>query len=542
MAQRRRRWRAGLAAFVLGLMTVLPASGVGAVSPVATEGEAGATVTTDAGPVVGTVTGGYRRFQGIPYAAPPVGDGRWRSPRPVAAWTAPRDATTPGNRCPQVGDPINGPASDTEDCLYLSVTAPLTAGPDRPKPVLVWLHGGGLVGGAGSDYDARRLAVGGDLVVVAPNYRLGVFGFFGHPGLEGSAGFGLEDQQAALRWVGRNIAAFGGDPANVTLAGQSGGGVSVCAHLASPAAAGLFHRAIIQSGGCQGEWPAGVLPGVPALTAWSTAAEVEASGAAAAAQVGCADPATALACLRALPAAEILPATIFFARPGVGAPVLPTDPGRALRDGTFHRVPILSGHTRDEGTFWASYQPQPITAGGYRALLAEAFGDGADAVAGRYPVAAYATPGLTWAAVVNDRVWACPALDGHRQFAAHVPTFVYRFDDRDAPVVFPEAPAIPLGAYHGSEVAYLFGSGLGAPGAPLSPEQRRLSEEMIRSWARFAASGDPNGRGLPAWPAFDPADPMPHVRRLAPSADAGDSVDVAAEHGCGFWAGLAPAA
>lgn len=531
-----RWWRTLFAAVLLSAFGLGPV----AATPVA-EAE-GAIVATDAGPVQGLVFERYRLFQGIPFAAPPVGDLRWRSPQPVTPWAEPRDATAPGNRCAQAGDAFNGPASETEDCLYLNVTTPRTASAGGLKPVMVWLHGGGFVGGAGSDIDASRLAVDGDVVVVTTNYRLGVFGFFGHPALEGSAGFGLEDQQAALRWVQRNAAAFGGDPANVTLIGQSGGGTSICAHLISPLAAGLFHRAILQSGGCLGDWPAGVLPGVPALPAWHAAPEIAAIGAEAAAGIGCDDPATALACLRRLSVAEILPASIFFSRPAFGTPVMPADPAQELRDGRFHPLPVLSGHTRDEGTFWAAFQPQPITVDGYQALLAGAFGEQAARVAERYPVDAYATPGLAWSAVVGDRVWACPTLDGHRLFAARAPTFVYRFDDRAAPVIFPQPPEIPFGAYHASELPYLFDKlGIGMAAAPLNPEQQELSDQMIRYWANFAATGDPNGVDLPAWPVFQPDAPPWYVQRLTPGPAGMGPIDVAAEHQCDFWAGLNPA-
>lgn len=534
-------WRAVVATTLLMAFSLTPIGATPVATPVADQAD-NAIVETDAGPVRGVVTAEARFFQAIPFAAPPVGDLRWQSPQPVTPWTAVRDATAPGNRCAQTGDAFNGPASDAEDCLYLNLTVPRSADAGHLKPVMVWVHGGGFIGGAGSDQDATRLAVTGDVVVVTVNYRLGIFGFFGHPALAGSAGFGLEDQQAALQWVQGNVAAFGGDPGNVTLFGESGGGTSICAHLTSPPAAGLFHQAILQSGGCLGDWPAGTLPGVPALPAWAPAAEVAAIGAAAAADVGCGDAATALACLRQLAVTDLLPGNLFFSRPAFGTPVLPADPARELRAGRFHQVPILSGHTQDEGTFWAAFQPQPITADSYRALLDGAFGEQATRVVERYPVDAYATPGLAWSAVVGDRVWACPTLDGHRLFAARTPAYVYRFDDREAPVIFPEPPEIPFGAYHASELTYLFDNlGFGTPGAALSPEQQQLSDQMIRYWANFAATGDPNDANLPEWPAFQPSDALPHVQSLAPGVDGIGPIDVAAEHQCEFWASLQPA-
>ena len=206
-----------------------------------------AIVQTDSGPVRGTVTGEYRLFQGVPYAASTAGELRWRSPQPVRPWTGPRDATRPGRMCPQQPSSYADVASLDEDCLCLNVITPRAARPPRRRPVMVWIHGDGAIG-AGSFFDARRLATIGDVMVVTINYRLGIFGAFGYPGLEDSGTFGLQDQQAALRWVARNAAAFGGDPGNVTVFGESYGGLSTSAHLVAPGSAGLFHRAIIQSG------------------------------------------------------------------------------------------------------------------------------------------------------------------------------------------------------------------------------------------------------------------------------------------------------
>lgn len=188
--------------------------------------QAGAVVITDTGPVLGAIAEGYRLFQGIPYAAPPVGELRWAPPQPVVPWSAPRDGTKPGNVCAQLPSPAADITSEQEDCLYLNVTAPDAP---APLPVMVWIHGGTGANGAGSYFDPHRLALGGDVVVVTLNYRLGIFGAFGYPGLDGSGTFGLADQQAALRWVQRNIAAFGGDPGNVTLFGESYGALATTA-------------------------------------------------------------------------------------------------------------------------------------------------------------------------------------------------------------------------------------------------------------------------------------------------------------------------
>jgi len=225
------------------------------------------------------------------------------------------------------------------------------------------------------------------------NYRLGIFGAFGYPGLEGSGAFGLQDQQAALGWVARNAAAFGGDPGNVTVFGESYGGLSTSAHLVAPGSAGLFHRAIVQSGFALMDLPAGgIFPGLPAIAwyGWRASAEVGALGAAVAAQLGCADAATALACLRGVPVPELFAHAQPFQPYGFGNRVLPEVPAQALRDGRFHRVPVISGSTRDEHRLFVGLfrvlAGQPVTAEQYSELLAEAFGEHADQVQASYPL------------------------------------------------------------------------------------------------------------------------------------------------------------
>ncbi|MFI7600152.1 carboxylesterase/lipase family protein [Actinoplanes sp. NPDC049681] len=511
--------------------TVLIAlAGLGA-APAAGNGSA-AVVRTDAGPVRGTVTAGHRSFQGVPYAAAPTGDLRWRAPQPVRPWHAVRDATAPGQACAQ-NSPAGGP-SGGEDCLYLDVTTPV--GRRGPVPVLVWLHGGSFQSGAGSMYDPRRLAERGGVMVVTPNYRLGVFGFFGLPGLPGSGTFGLQDQQAALRWVRRNAAAFGGDPGRVTLAGQSAGGLSVCAHLTSPAAAGLFDRAIIESGPCLTDWPSGLFfPGIPAGSPWSTVGEVAGEGARLAAEpaIGCPAGASRVACLRATAPDKLLSATRgtgphAFLTPAYGTALLPELPARALRAGAFHRVPVLSGANRDEhrGLIGVLEASAPVTGSNYRAALATAFGDQARRVERAYPQRAYGSPGLAWAAVATDRIWACPTAAGNRLLARQNPTFAYEFGERHGPA--PDA-TYGWGAYHGAELPFLFDVGW-LTGEP----QHGLADRMIAAWSGFAATGDPG------WPRVRPAAPVPYAEVLA--SGAGGPVDVEARHRCGFWASVPAAA
>lgn len=513
----RRRWLMPLLVAGVLAAVVVPASSAAA-------GD-GPVVRTGAGAVRGQVRGETHVFEGIPYAAPPVGDLRWRDPRPAARWTGVRDATRPGPACAQVpGELPEG--STSEDCLYLNVTAPAGA---RHRPVVVWVHGGGFFMGAGSNYDATRLAERGDVVVVTINYRLGVFGYFGMPGLAGSGTFGLRDQQAALRWVRANVGAFGGDPRDVTLAGQSAGSMSVCAQLTSPAAAGLFDKAVMQSGSCATEYLDNFeYRGEVGATLFQSLDDVTAFGTQVARSLGCAD----VACLRGLPVSDLMSVQQAFIKPAYGTPVLPRYPGDAVRDGRFHRVPVLSGTTRDEARPWAAAYDQgaPMSQQTFDQVVEETFGAAAGDVRAEYPVDAYGTAALTWAAIVTDRMWACPQYETSLGLAARTRVHQYEFADPEPPPLSPVPPTMPLGAQHASDLWSFFD--LGGYQPRFTPAQQRLSDQMIDYWAAFAATGDPDRAGGPGWPGFTRR--LPYVQSLAP--DAVSRVDVAAEHHCAFWA------
>jgi para-nitrobenzyl esterase len=482
-------------------------------------------VRTAGGQVRGVAAQNHRLFAGIPYAAAPVGQLRWAPPAAAPTWSGVRDATRPGPRCPQ--SPVTDAPSTSEDCLYLNVSTPLDT--SAAHPVLLWIHGGGFVGGSGDRYDPTRLVTEGNLVVVTINYRLGALGFLAHPALahDGQVGnFGLLDQQAAMRWVHDNIAGFGGDPNRVTLAGESAGAMSVCDQLASPAAVGLFQAAIIQSGPCQAQGNA-------------TAAERVSVNYAAA--LGCPDPAAAAACLRALPVARLTAPLSYYPLAGSGLPgpvtggaLLPTDPLTAMANGTAAKVPVLLGSTHDEFRLFLAqgYQAtkRTVSPETYPALVSRTFPAApSDAVQRRYPLSRFGNSApLAFAAAVTDSAFACITGSIGNVMSRTSPVYAYEFADPNAPMPggFVGTP-FPLGAAHSFELPYLFGMS----DRELSPAQRQLADQMVGYWARFVATGNPNSSGQPEWPRYRPDGP---VLSLA-SNDTKVINNFAEEHQCAFW-------
>jgi para-nitrobenzyl esterase len=487
-------------------------------------------VPTDKGFIRGVESEDTRMFLGVPYAAPPVGQLRWRPPQPAAPWPGIRNTVWPNSTCAQFGAIVTGePTTSTaEDCLYLNVYAPPTL-PRRPLPVLVWIHGGAFTGGAGSVYDGAPLAARENVIVVTINYRLGPFGFLALPSLDAESGFsgdyGLLDQQAALRWVQRNIAAFGGNRHDVTIFGESAGGASVCANMASPGAAGLFQRAIAESG---------------CFLLGQTKQAAEQTGATLAAKLGCTNPATAPPCLRGKPVQDLLNAAGGVLG-GWGlvsdTPALPLPTATAFQTGRYAHVPLIQGTNHDEGRFFAGFEydylGKPITAAEYPQILTAEFG--ASAAAGiqtTYALSAYPSPDLAYAAVFTDSNFSCPAFQADRA-AWRSGVYGYEFADENAPNDFNVKFSFPLAAAHSTELQYVFGM---VPTLhilpPFTAAQSALSAQMMGYWARFAATGDPNGGGAPYWPRFDPA--RQRIQELVPAAIAPQS-GFAAEHHCAFW-------
>ncbi|MEV7729658.1 carboxylesterase family protein [Streptomyces sp. NPDC087917] len=570
----RAQLRSVLAALLctIALLTAAAGPATGAPpGPPPVAGQGAPVVRTDHGLLRGVSHGSYATFDGIPYAAPPTGPLRWRAPAPAAPWLGVRDGTTAAQRCVQMPSPGAGPTSGSEDCLYLNVTMPTPKStrtpksthtpkstrtstskstpksPGRKRPVLVWMHGGAFLGGSGSDYNADQLAVRGDTVVVTVNYRLGIFGYFGHPALGSAPAFGLADQQAALRWVRANAERFDGDPGSVTLFGESAGALGICAHLTSPTAAGLFHRAVLQSGSCLMSFPRGALgPGTPEYTPFAAQHDVQTAGSEAARQLGCTadgqdEP---LSCLRRLSTDRLATTQLMqaFNRPAFGNALLPLAPDQALVSGRFHHVPIIQGTNHDEMRMFVglSLAAFPIrTEGDYRARLTDAFGPAAPAVEAQYPAAGHPTPALAWAAVLTDRSLTCTTLAAGSAIAAHIPElplYGYEFSDPNPPVLagLPTDPDFPYGAAHGFEMPYLFTS---FPTArPLTDAQRALSDRMVDYWTHFAHTGDPNTPDAPPWPTLHSASPrVRSVQSLAPGAGGIHPVDAGAAHHCAFW-------
>jgi para-nitrobenzyl esterase len=464
--------------------------------------DAAPAVETPSGKIEGFLDGSTRRFLGIPYAEPPVGDLRWKPPVKLAPWMETLVATKKGASCTQ-NNPLNGQldAGSAEDCLFLNVWTPENPA-SGALPVLVWIHGGGFVFGSGGEpaYDGRIFSEATGAVVVTINYRLGPTGFLALPELKtedaghpATGNYGLMDQRLALEWVKENIAAFGGDPGNVTIFGESAGGISTCLHMVSPKSSGFFHRAIIQSGPCDK-----VDAEDDAMAQGSTFVDA----------LGCKGDPDVLACLRAKPIEDVmaaLPTSADFLGgdvswfPIVDGVVIPAPPLDLLAAGTFEKVPVITGSNADEATLFLALAQTTIADDVQFEMLAESLvpGKGAEIV-GLYPSSTYGSSQAAAAAAVGDAGFVCPSRRQARAFAAAgAPAYLYHFTYNPGSSLLGD-----LGAFHSSEIKFV----LGNPGqlipAALTDEEKQMSQTIMAYWSRLATTGDPNGGETLMWPKY----------------------------------------
>ncbi len=469
-------------------------------------------VELDSGPITGNLTGDIWSFKGIPYAAPPVGELRWRPPQAVAAWHENRACDSFGPACPQ---PLQAKTfylavgETNEDCLYLNVWSPARSSGER-LPVMVWIHGGSFETGAGSMavYDGTRLAERG-MVVVTINYRLGPLGFLAHPALSAESGlgvsgnYGLLDQIAALEWVQKNVAAFGGDPEAVTVFGESAGGISILDLMVSPLAEGLFQRAIVQSGI--------MLDQGFGVSTNGTLAQEQEQGLALAERLGIDDSDDAVAALRAKTPDELLAAvaeggTVLEQglrwKPVADGHVLPDVPTTLWAAGRSMKIPLIIGSTKDEGNlFTQGVMLQPHE---FEAQMEVVFGPYVDEALALYPVESETEVSQAFSRMLTEvgfastarfaaRVTSEGASEGDRQGNS---AFLYHFTR----VPFDN----PLGAFHGVEIPYVFGNtALFTVMGPIEQADQDLSDAIMGYWTRFAATGDPNGDGAVTWPRYE---------------------------------------
>lgn len=490
------------------------------------------TVATGSGPVVGQNQHGIDAFLGIPYAAPPVGALRFKPPQPAAPWSQPRLANRFGAACPQTAD--LGTPSTNEDCLTLNVYKP--AGSLRARPVLVFFYGGSFrfgdagvaPGGQGPDYRGNDIAQRTGAIVVTVNYRLGALGFLAAPALDNenpqhvSGNYGLLDQQAALRWVAANAKAFGGDPDNVTVFGQSAGAVSIVDQMVSPAAKGLFERAELESAGS---------------LAVAKLASAEAQDVSVVNAVGCGAATDVAVCLRHVPVSAFLAASGGAIGPNVDGFVLPLEPQEAFKTGAFTHVPLIEGSNLDEGTYFiaqfVSGIGHSLTLVNANAVLTQAFGaTNAAAIAQEYSLGQQMTPGQTLSSILTDEFFSCPAYNLRETLQYQVPVSEYEFSQPDPVYDYPvpHATGIVDGDAHTTELAYFFGHD--GAGNPLSGTDGWLSDRMI------------DGLGLYAWYG-DARWTFPHVvgnDERAPVIELRTPIDISmdfyARHRCGFWGSI----
>ena len=497
----------------------------------------GTLIVTDKGSVQGSIVGKTRIFLGIPYAAPPVGELRWKTPQPAAAWKDTLVARTRGAYCAQLNalSPTIAGGSQ-EDCLTINVWAPVDA--DGTTPVMVWIHGGSFIFGSGGEpaYDGRRLSEATGAVIVTINYRLGPFGFLAQDSLavedkaHPSTGmYGIEDQRAALQWTNTNIGAFGGTTDKITLFGESAGGESVCLHLISPGSEGLFDLAIIESGACAA--PSGITPMAARAQGDAFTKALTCDGKDAAGTLSCLRGKKMDEVLMALPSKGALDFSPGGAKwfPSVDGYIVPKEPLFLLEAGSFPHVPLLVGSNGDEGTLFFAFGATIADDAAYKTAV-EAFYPGkGDAILAHYPSATHGSAKDAIARAFGDSVFVCPSRRLARAFSkAGSPTYLYHFTYKN-----PNAALPNLGAFHSSELPFIFGNPSELLPENLNEEQRKLSGIMMAYWGEFGRSGDPGGDGALKFPHYDAASDESLTLDLAISKETG-----LAKADCDFWDAL----
>ncbi len=498
MSSRRLSLALGVSTLLCGAVCAAGPDGPAGVQP--SDGFASALVKAPSGLYQGTIESEIHAFKGVAYAQPPIGDLRWKPPVAAPDATSVVDATKYGPACAQnalFGDVIEvaAPKEQSEDCLKLDVWSPARAA-DVKLPVMVWIHGGWFSRGSARQPSGGQLAKMGNVVVVGIDYRLGPFGFLAHPLLaaesseRSSGNYGLLDQIAALRWVRRNIEAFGGDLSRVTIFGQSAGGISACYLLASPLAKGLFQGAIMQSGACEFERP-------------RPAAQKERLGLEVSKVLRCDEAPDVLACLRAKSTSEILsglPAAANFATPVSYTPnrdgyVLPGVARQLIETGGLEGVRIMIGSTADDAS---RFLPPISTRQAWIDYVNKRWPRQAAALLDLYPAADDAGAHAAALRAFTDIQFGCAALGTAQALASHgAAVYLYRFS------YVPEFGAERrIGAYHGAELPYVFANLRPTNGRHYGPIDVQLSQRLVTMWSRFAADGSPNDPSLPEWPRF----------------------------------------
>ena len=496
----------------------------------------GTDVQTRDGPVCGLVANGVTSYMAIPYAAPPLGALRWRPPAAVTPWTTTLQATQAGPACPQPPFPGSTapPPTTSEDCLTLNVQVPTDAGPG-PLPVMVEIHGGGFL--IGSPPNQAHLAATGHVIAVAIHYRLGILGFLAEKALgQDSGDYGLQDQQAALRWVKRNIARFGGDPNNVTLFGQSAGGASVCDAAASPTAAGLFQKGISESG-FYNYWDNTIWSNGDCKSQLESEDQAQQDGAAFAAKVGCGGVSDVAACLRNVPVQILLdnggqildPTAGGTIGPTINGTTLPISAAEAIRTNRLNDIRLMIGVARDEFNGGEYSTLVANTPADYRTLVRQQFGSLASTVLRLYPLARFpdSSPFIAYRTVMADSASVCPALVADQQLTKDVPTYAFENDNADTPTT----STLPLGAFHNAENPFLFPSGT----LTFTPDQAAFGDQIVAQWAGFARTGNPTVPGAPRWTRYSAN--SQNVMSLVPAGDSALATTAAInrQHQCGFW-------